>query len=146
MNQNGPVIIIEDNADDKFMLEKVFTTLNYNNQIVFFADGESALAYLNQTDVMPFLILSDVKVPKISGFELRATVRTNEKLHFKCIPYLFFTAMSDKKTVIDAYAMSVQGFFVKPDNYQKLENTIRKIMEYWIECIAPNEYDAYIGQ
>jgi hypothetical protein len=36
--------------------------------------------------------------------------------------------------------MSVQGFFLKPNSFGHLENTIRKIMEYWKECIAPNEY------
>ena len=79
-------------------------------------------------------------MPRINGFELREKVFANEQLHTKCIPYLFFTTSADKKAVMDAYALSVQGFFVKPNNYEKLEDTIRKIMEYWKECIAPTEY------
>ena len=47
----------------------------------------------------------------------------------------------DAGAVIDAYALSVQGFFLKPNSVDDLERTIRKIVEYWQECIAPNEYD-----
>jgi CheY-like chemotaxis protein len=140
MNKNGPVVIIEDDADDQLILQEIFKSLNYDNPIVYFNDGNDALEFLNKTDVIPFLILSDINMPKINGFELRTRVHTNEQLQLKCIPYLFFTTSANKQSVIDAYAMSVQGFFVKPNTYDKLENTIRKIMEYWKECIAPSEY------
>lgn len=141
MNKNGPVVVIEDDEDDQEMLNEIFKRLNYNNAIVFFKDGNEALEYLNNTDIIPFLILSDINMPKINGLELRSKVHTNEQLHLKCIPYLFFTTSANKKSVIDAYAMVVQGFFVKPTSYQKLESTISKIMEYWKECIAPSEYE-----
>ena len=141
MNKNGPVVIIEDDEDDQLMLNEIFKSLNYKNAIIFFKDGNDALDYLNKTDIIPFLILSDINMPKINGFELRAKVHTNELLNIKCIPYLFFTTTANKKSVIDAYSMSVQGFFVKPNSHQKLESTITKIMEYWKECIAPNEYE-----
>jgi CheY-like chemotaxis protein len=140
MNQSGPVIVIEDDIDDQEMLKEIFTILDYNNKIIFFSDGNEALEFLNRTEVVPFLILSDINMPRISGFELRQKVHTNEQLHVKCIPYLFFTTNANKKAVVDAYAMSVQGFFVKPASFTKLQDTIRKIMDYWKECIAPNEY------
>lgn len=141
MNKSGPVIVIEDDKDDQELLSEIFTSLNYKNEIVFFHDGNEALDYLNKNDVTPFLILSDINMPKINGFELRTKIHTNEQLQVKCIPYLFFTTNANKKSVMDAYALSVQGFFVKPNSYDKLKNTIFKIMEYWSECIAPNEYE-----
>jgi CheY-like chemotaxis protein len=141
MNKNGPVVIIEDDIDDQYVLSEVFKTLDYKNAVVFFEDGNAALDFLNKTDVIPFLILSDINMPKVNGFELRSKVHASEELHLKCIPYLFFTTHADKKSVLNAYSMSVQGFFVKPNGYDKLENTIRKIMEYWHECIAPNEFE-----
>lgn len=142
MNKAGPIIIIEDDADDQDMLTEIFEKLNYENEVIYFRDGNEALEYLNRTDVLPFLILSDINMPKISGFELRNKIFTNELLQTKCIPYLFFTTASTKKAVTDAYAMSVQGFFVKPASMEALEGTIRKIVEYWKECIAPNHYDS----
>jgi CheY-like chemotaxis protein len=141
MNKNGPVVVIEDDQDDQDILNDIFKELDYKNKIVFFKDGNDALDYLNKTDISPFLILSDINMPKITGFELRQKVHTNEKLNVKCIPYLFFTTSADKKSVLDAYSMSVQGFFIKPSGFENLKNTIRKIMEYWKECNAPADMD-----
>lgn len=141
MNKTGPIIIIEDDVDDQELLTEIFKKLNYGNKIIYYRDGNEALDFLNKTDISPFLILSDINMPKINGFELRSKVFTNEQLQTKCIPYLFFTTGANKKAVIDAYALSVQGFFIKPNTMQGLENTIKKIVEYWQECIAPSEYE-----
>jgi CheY-like chemotaxis protein len=141
MNKKGPIIVIEDDADDQELLVEIFQKLGYENKIIYFQDGNDALDYLNKSDVQPFLILSDINMPKLDGFQLRNRVFTNEQLQTKCIPYLFFTTAANKKSVIDAYTMSVQGFFVKPTSMQAFENTIRKIVEYWQECIAPSQFD-----
>jgi CheY-like chemotaxis protein len=141
MNKEGPIVVIEDDKDDQEILAEIFLKLGYKNVICYFADGNDALEYINRTDTHPFLILSDINMPKINGFELRDKVFTNTALHTKCIPYLFFTTSATKKSVIDAYALSVQGFFVKPNTMDGLEQTIKKIVEYWKECIAPSEFD-----
>jgi CheY-like chemotaxis protein len=141
MNKKGPIIVIEDDLDDQFILKDIFHKLDYTNEIIFFNDGNLALDYLNKTDLQPFLILSDINMPKIDGFELRKKVFTNEELQTKCIPYLFFTTGANRKSVLEAYSMSVQGFFIKPTSETALKNTIRKIVEYWQECIAPSEYE-----
>ena len=138
MNKNGPIIVIEDDLDDQELLTMIFKKLNYTNKIIFFTDGNAALELLNKSDVQPFLILSDINMPKLNGFELRSKIFTNEQLQTKCIPYLFFTTGANKKAVIDAYALSVQGFFIKPSSIELFEKTIRAIMEYWSLCASPN--------
>ncbi len=140
MNKNGPVIIIEDDADDQEILTEVFKKLNYPNQIRFFFDGQEALDHINKTDILPFLILSDINMPKLDGFELRQKLKTDAALQVKCIPYLFFSTALNQKSVIDAYSMSVQGFFVKQHSMSELEKTISVIMEYWKRCAAPNDF------
>jgi CheY-like chemotaxis protein len=140
MNKDGPVIIIEDDEDDKEILEEIFTKLDYNNDIVFFIDGEKALAYITKENVFPFLILSDINMPRLNGMELKKKIQTDEQLQVKCIPYLFFTTSASKKSVIDAYSMSAQGFFIKETSTSELEATIRTIMEYWKRCYSPNQY------
>src|SRR5215218_23097 len=140
MNNNGPVIIIEDDADDQDVLQEVFKKLNYPNEILFFADGQEALDFLNTTDRTPFLILSDINLPKLDGFALRNKIKMDAKLQLKCIPYLFFSTASNQKAVVDAYSLSVQGFFIKQNSMAELEKTISVIMEYWQRCIAPNNF------
>jgi CheY-like chemotaxis protein len=140
MQKSGPIIVIEDDFDDQDILEEIFKKLEYPNKVIFFSDGYKALEFIVATDVQPFLILSDINMPKIDGFELRRKIHNNEQLRVKCIPYLFFTSGADRKAVYDAYAMSAQGFFIKPNNMVHLESTIRKIVEYWQECYAPSQY------
>ena len=86
MNKKGPIIIIEDDMDDQDILVEIFHRLGYENKIIYFTDGNEALRYLDQTDIQPFLILSDINMPRINGFELRNKVFTNEQLQTKCIP------------------------------------------------------------
>jgi CheY-like chemotaxis protein len=140
MNHKGPIIIIEDDQDDQMIFEEVFKKLNYPNELIFFTDGEEALEFIRARKVIPFLILSDVNLPKLNGFELRAKLKTDEDLALKCIPYLFFSTALNQKAVIDAYSMSVQGFFVKPNSMPELEQSIKAIMEYWRRCAAPNNF------
>lgn len=140
MNKNGPVIIIEDDVDDQEILKEVFKKLKYPNELIFFFDGLAALDYLNNTTTLPFIILSDINMPKLSGFELRTKLKTDADLALKCIPYLFFSTALNQRAVIDAYSLSVQGFFVKQTSMPEIEKTIKVIMEYWTRCAAPNNF------
>jgi CheY-like chemotaxis protein len=140
MNKDGPIVVIEDDVDDREILHEIFKKLNFVNEILFFQDGEQALAYLNSTDRLPFLILSDINMPKLNGLELKKKIYTDAKLQVKCIPYLFFTTSARKDSVIEAYSMSAQGFFIKSNSTAELETVIRTIIEYWKLCYSPNQY------
>ena len=138
MNQKGPIIIIEDDQDDQEMFADVFTKLAYENEILFFSDGESALEYLTATTVEPFIIFSDINMPKLNGMQLRDKVRENKALEIKSIPYLFFSTSAEQKHVIDAYSKSIQGFFIKPSTFKEITDVIRTIVEYWQKCVSPD--------
>jgi CheY-like chemotaxis protein len=140
MNSEGPVIVIEDDVDDKEMLEETFKKLGYKNELLFFGDGQEALDFLNTSDVIPFIILSDINMPKLDGFALRDKIKMDAELQIKCIPYLFFSTASSQKAVVDAYSLSVQGFFVKQNTMVELEKTVTVIMEYWRRCVAPKNF------
>ena len=140
MNKNGPVVIIEDDDDDQAILKEVFENLGYPNEVIFFSDGLEALKYLHQTEALPFLILSDINMPKLDGFALRQKLKSDAALQLKCIPYLFFSTAATQKSVVDAYSLSVQGFFVKQSSIAEIEATIFAIMEYWKRCTAPNNF------
>ncbi len=141
MNKKGPIVVIEDDLDDQIVLKEVFGRINVANEIRYFSDGEAALVYLKDPQVCPFLILSDINMPKLDGFQLKQMVHTNDALSAKCIPYLFFTTAVNEKAVYDAYTMSAQGFFVKPDNFEELVTTLSVMIEYWKRCYSPNNFD-----
>ncbi|WP_080237218.1 response regulator [Spirosoma rigui] len=141
MNKNGPVIVIEDDADDQFLFQEVFSKLGYENEVIYFFDGQEALDYLMTTTVLPFLILSDINMPRLDGFALREKLHTDAALQVRCIPYLFFSTAASQEMVINAYSLSVQGFFVKENTMAGLEETVQSIMEYWKRCAAPNNFN-----
>ena len=138
MNKGGPIIIIEDDLDDQDILTEIFHELDYKNEIIFFKEGEKALEYFSDTTIEPFIIFSDINMPRLNGMELRAKVVENEDLRIKSIPYLFFTTSAEQQYVIDAYSKSIQGFFVKPKEYNEIKETIKTIVEYWQKCVSPN--------
>ena len=140
MNKDGPIIVIEDDFDDQMILKEVFDKLNYPNKVYFFSDGEKALEFLQDPKNLPFIILSDINLPKLNGFELRNKLKTDADLALKCIPYLFFSTAINQKTVIEAYSLSVQGFFIKEHTFNEIEKTISIIMGYWKRCAAPNNF------
>jgi hypothetical protein len=45
MNKNGPIVIIEDDTDDREILDEIFKELNFKNEIIYFGEGEKALEY-----------------------------------------------------------------------------------------------------
>ena len=130
--------MIEDDIDDQEILSEVFKELKYPNPILFFDNGEVALEHLTATNIQPFLILSDINLPKLDGFKLRDQIHNNAQLNLKCIPYLFFTTSTDQRSMIDAYSRSIQGFFIKPVTYEDLLRVMRNIIEYWKDCQSPN--------
>lgn len=140
MNTQGAIVIIEDDADDRHLLSMVFEELAFSNQIVFLRDGGEALTYFESSDACPFLVLCDINMPRLDGFQLRALIQDDFALRKRCIPFLFFTTATNEQAVHDAYALCAQGFFVKPTQYSQLKDTVRKIVEYWQECRSPASY------
>jgi DNA-binding NtrC family response regulator len=138
MNKRGPIVIIEDDIDDQEFLGQAFDKLQYPNEIIFFADGEQALQYLTETSIEPFIIFSDINMPKLNGIELRSKVHENEDLRMKSIPFLFFSTAVEQQHVVEAYSKSVQGFFIKPFDFNQMVVMIKNIVEYWQSCVSPN--------
>lgn len=138
MNKNGAIVIVEDDSDDQEMFTKVFTELNYKNEIIFFNDGQEALTYLTAETNEPFIVFSDINMPKLNGMELRKQIHENENIRIKTIPYLFFTTSAEQTSVIEAYSKSIQGFFIKPSSFEALKNLLRIIIDYWKNCESPS--------
>lgn len=90
------------------------------------------------TSIEPFIIFSDINMPKLNGIELRAKIHENEDLRMKSIPHLFFTTGAEQQHVVEAYSKSVQGFFIKPYDFLEMKDMIKSIVEYWQKCVSPN--------
>jgi len=133
-------VVIEDDEDDRHILDLVFRELNYKNELNFFDDGQKAIEYLQREEVMPFLVISDINLPKLNGFEVRDLIHTDAILRKKSFPFIFLTTSSNRQVIRDAYDNSVQGFFIKPDTIEHLKENLKAIIEYWKWGYAPSTF------
>jgi CheY-like chemotaxis protein len=140
MMRGGPILIIDDDLDDQELLEETFSSLEYPNQVIFFTNGNDALEYLEKADTQPALVISDVNMPEISGFELKKKINRSKVIQHGQIPFIFLTTSAERGTVTDAFSLSDQGFFTKPNSMECLRNTIKTIVEYWLNCCTPGAY------
>ncbi len=139
MPKYGPVVIVEDDQDDREMMEEVFLEMATGFEREYFTNASDALKYLTVTNVQPFLIISDVNLPGMDGPEFKLTLNENEYLRKKSIPFVFLTTTAKKKAVENAYEkMMVQGYFEKPTQTRDIKMLLTLILEYWQICIHPN--------
>lgn len=134
----GPIIVIEDDEDDQEVLREVFQSLNVPNEIKVFNDCEEVYLYLESSTDRPFIIFSDINMPKMSGAELKRRINESVYLRRKSIPFVFLTTTSAHEAVLDAYESLAQGFFTKPNHFDSLKNMVEMILNYWKICRHPN--------
>jgi len=137
MVKNGPILIIEDDVDDQELLSEVLKELEIPNVLKFFNSCMQAFNYLLTSIEKPFLIISDINIPAMTGLEMCKKMMDHESLRMKSIPFLFLTTTGDRQTIAQAYEIPVQGFFVKPSNIQELKNMLKTIIDYWQICKHP---------
>ncbi len=135
----GPIIIIDDDVDDKEMLEEILAELNVPNETVWFTKTKAAFDYLIKTGQQPFVIFSDINLPEASGLDFKKQIDDDPVLKKKSIPFIFFSTAADPTTINDVYSkMTVQGYFQKPNTYAETRDIVRRIIEYWKVCKHPN--------
>jgi CheY-like chemotaxis protein len=138
MNKNGPIVVVEDDKDDQDLLKQVFTELNVKNEVLMFDDGLQAAIYFDQNSINPFIIISDINMPKMNGMELRDRMQKEGAPRLRSVPFIFLTTGAAANTTIEAYLNSVQGFFTKQASVSDFRTTMKRIVDYWGECTAPN--------
>lgn len=138
MTLKGPIILIEDDEDDQYLIGKALETLQVVNKVHFFPNGKVALDYLETTAEQPFLILCDINMPLMNGLELRRRINQSDYLRKKSTPFVFLTTAASAETIITAYEESVQGFYRKPSHFAHLQEQLKVIIAYWENCLHPN--------
>lgn len=136
--KSGPILLVEDDVDDQEFICDALDMLGVKNEIKIFENGQKALDFLNATEQQPFLILSDVNLPIMNGLQLKSEIQQNEYLKRKSIPFIFLSTSADTKAVSEAFELCVQGFFVKENTYDGIQQQLKQIIDYWKACKHPN--------
>jgi len=138
MSLNGPIIFIDDDADDQFIFKEICHKLGLTNPLKFFNNGSAILNYLWETQETPFIIFCDINMPEMDGLQLREHIYNEEQLRRKSIPFVFYSTAATDEQVRLAYDLTVQGFFIKEQNFADMECTFKLILDYWTKSIHPN--------
>jgi CheY-like chemotaxis protein len=137
--KQGPIIIVEDDAEDADIFQDILIELDVKNKMIWFTNSNDAFFYLKATTDQPFIIFCDVNLPVINGIEFKRQVDSDAELRRKSIPFVFYSTSVSQATVNEAYTqMTVQGFFQKKNTYAEVKGDIKLILNYWKDCKHPN--------
>jgi CheY-like chemotaxis protein len=139
MSKTGPILIVEDDTDDKELFEQIIRELHIPNKLIWYDNTDDAFAFLNSTQESLFVIFSDVNMPGQNGLQFKKTIDATPKLRKKSIPFIFYSTSAAQPDVNQAYTeMTVQGFFKKGTDFDKMKQNLKTIFDYWYNCIHPN--------
>lgn len=130
----GPIIIVEDDKDDQEIYGEAIRAIGISNELHFFENGKTVLEYLSTTEEQPFIILSDINMPVMTGLELKKQIQEDPYLCTKGIPFVFISTNATKTSVRHAHALSVQGYFQKPSTMEEIKSMLKKLFSYWELC------------
>lgn len=137
--KTGPIVVIEDDKDDMDIFASILEELKVKNKLVWLETTDAALEYLSSGNTQPFLIFSDINLPGKNGLDLKKKIDGNPHLRKKSIPFIFYSTSSGQQDVNEAYTqMTIQGFFRKANEYDKMKEMIKLIIDYWSVCLHPN--------
>ena len=135
-----PIIYIEDDPDDTTIFRDIIRETTAPYPIMNFETGPAFLEYLMETKDKPLIIFCDINMPRMSGLELRRKLMENEYLRNKSIPFIFFSTSATERDIAEAYELTVQGYFLKTYDMNKMAETMSMILKYWAECLHPNHH------
>lgn len=138
------ILLVEDREDDVYIIRKAFFTSGLNNPLYVVNDGEQAVAYLmgdapysNRSEYpLPDIILLDLKMPRLDGFEVLTWIRKQPGI--RGLPVIVLTSSEDLRDVNRAYALGANSFLVKPLDFENSLSLLRMVEKYWIRsCKLP---------
>ena|SRR5437879_4178194 len=136
MFDSPPILLVEDREDDVFLIRRALDEARLINPIQVVCDGEQAIAYLDGEGKfddrseypIPELLLLDIKMPRIDGFEVLRWVR--QQPHLNSIRIIVLTSSEDIRDVNLAYQLGAHSFLVKPLKADRFLHTLRSMKVY----------------
>ena len=127
------ILSVEDNPDDVLILKRAFQKANTSAHLEFLADGDQAIEYLAELSQKPCpsLLLLDVKLPRKSGLEVLAWMRTQPAL--KRLPVVMLTSSNQPEEINSAYDLGANSYLVKPGSMDDFVQLAKAVEAYWVQ-------------
>jgi CheY-like chemotaxis protein len=136
---SAPILLVEDNPDDVFFLKRAFNSTSVTAPLVVVSDGGTAIDYLSGAGAykdradhpLPALMLLDLNLPRVSGFDVLAWLRAQPAL--KRLPVVVLTSSKQDSDIQRAYDLGVNSYVVKPSGLKEIAEVARQIEDYWLK-------------
>jgi CheY-like chemotaxis protein len=136
--EQSVILLVEDNPDDEVLTLRALKKNNIRNEVVVARDGVEAINYLFGTgahagrdlSIMPQVILLDLKLPKMDGFEVLERIRSSESTRY--LPVVILTTSSEDQDRIRGYNLGANSFVRKPVEFDKFIEAVRQLGLYWL--------------
>lgn len=126
------IVMIEDDDGHARLIEKNIRRAGITNEIIPFTLGRDALAFIERegglghpADDRKILILLDLNLPDMSGLDILARVKMNERT--KRIPIIVLTTTDDKGEIQKCYDLGCSAYVKKPMEYEAFANSVRQL-------------------
>ena len=136
MKQQKTILLVEDDANDVELTTMALTESNISNPIVVVRDGQEALDYLYcQNDYVdrvkgnPVAVLLDLKMPKVTGYEVLDKVKKDDNL--KSIPIIIMTSSKEEKDLVQCYNDGANAYVVKPVDFEQFTESVKRLGLFW---------------
>ncbi len=124
------VLLIEDDPNDVLLMNRARAKAGFPEAFQVAVDGEEAIAMLSGTNPAPALILLDLKLPKVSGLEVVAWIKSQPVL--RRIPVIIFTSSREERDIARAYDLGVNAYLLKPASFNDLVALLKKVAGFWL--------------
>jgi DNA-binding response OmpR family regulator len=123
------ILLVEDDPDDVLFMRKAFGRVCPAVSLQVAMDGEAAMEALSMPSKVFSHLLLDLKLPKVSGIELLAWVRSQDRL--AGLRVIVLSSSTEKSDVDQTRALKVDGYYVKPVSFDELVEITRGICRQW---------------
>ena len=138
MKKSATILLVEDNRMDVELTLDAFQEVHLGNKVLVVNDGRDALDYLFGNNKfadrgkypLPDLVLLDLKMPGIDGFEVLRRVKQASIL--KRLPIIILTSSSEEGDRAMSYDCGANSYLVKPVSFEGFLDVVGKINDYWL--------------
>ena len=126
------ILLVEDNPMDVDLTKRALRRNSLASHLVIARDGEEAVNMFARWDAgesVPALVLLDLKLPRLSGLEVLAQLKSHPD--YAAIPVVVLTTSRDDGDVKRAYQLGANSYIVKPVDFDKFMEVAAQIETYW---------------
>ena len=126
MNKKVRIAIIEDDEDDRDFISSAMQGKNNEVEIISFSTGGSFLSYIKSTDILPDLIVTDLRMPIITGFDVIQSIKSDLKT--KEITIVVLSTSCNETDIKKAKDLGAAGYYIKPSTFKDYNVLTDKIL------------------